>query len=189
MKKLIYLLLLSFFVLGLNNNTIAQKNKKQEYIAPEMPINNDTKLVSYTEVVETKATSEEIKKKALKWFHSYYKNSSNLLKKNTETEFVGHPRFKVLNPKDKKGIATMAGTIIYDIKLSFKDGKYRYQITNIFKKASTKYPIEKWMDTESKIYNNTYAYYLTQTDEYMKAVIKSLKEYMAKADEKKNDDW
>ncbi len=190
MKNILSLFIIATLIIGFSNVSYSQKNKEEEIVAPKMPINTDTKLVTYKEVVSATGTAKEIKEKALKWFHSYYKNSANLLKENTETKFRGHPRFKVVNKKDKKSIQTMAGTIIYDITISFKDGKYRYLITNIFKKASTKYPIEKWMDKESKMYNaDVYPYYLLQVDDYMKKVIKSLNDYMAKNNEKKSDDW
>ena len=189
MKNILSLFIIASLIVGFNNVSYSQKNKKEEIVAPDMPINTDSKLITYKEVVTATGTAKDIKAKALKWFHSYYKNSANLLKENTETKFRGHPRFKVLNPKDKKGVATMAGTIIYDITISFKDGKYRYEITNIFKKASTKYPIEKWMNKDAKTYSKAYDYYLLQVDDYMKDVIKSLKEYMAANHEKKADDW
>ena len=190
MKNFLSILIIATLVIGFSNVSYSQKNKKEEIVAPEMPINPDTKLVTYKEVVTATGTAKELKEKALKWFHSYYKNSHNLLKENNETKFRGHPRFKVLNKKDKKGIQTMAGTMIYDITVSFKDGKYRYEITNIFKKASTKYPIEKWMDKDSKMYKpDVYPYYLLQVDDYVKEVIKSLKDYMAANHEKKSDDW
>ena len=177
------------FLFGLNNVTYSQKNKVEEIVAPDMPINTDTKMITYVEVVNSTGTASELKEKALKWFHSFYKNSSNILKKNTEASFTGHPRFKILNQKDKKGVETMAGTIIYDIEISFKEGKYRYKITNIFKKSSSKYPIEKWLDKDAKTYSKTFNYYLKQTDDYMKNVTKSLKDYMAANHEKKSDDW
>ncbi len=190
MKKLLSLFIVATLIVGFSNLAYSQKNKKEQIVAPDMPIDPDTKMVTYKEVVTATGTAKEIKEKALKWFHSYYKNSANLLKENTETKFRGHPRFKVVNKKDKKGIQTMAGTMIYDITIACKDGKYRYLITNIFKKASTKYPIEKWMNKESKMYNaDVYPYYLLQVDEYMKKVIKDLKEYMATNHEKKSDDW
>lgn len=189
MKNILSLFIIATLIVGFSNVSYSQKNKKEEIVAPEMPINTDTKLITYQEVVPATGTAKEIKEKALKWFHSYYKNSANLLKENTDNKFIGHPRFKVLNQKDKKGVATMAGTIIYDITVSFKDGKYRYEITNIFKKASTKYPIEKWMNKDISTYSTAYDYYLLQVDDYMKDVIKSLKEYMATNHEKKSDDW
>jgi len=190
MKNLLSIFIIATLIIGFSNVSYSQKNNNETIIAPEMHINQDTKLVSYKKVVPSSGTAAELKEKALKWFHSYYKNSANILKENTETKFRGHPRFKLLNKKDKKGIQTMAGTIIYDITTSFKDGKYRYEITNIFKKASSKYPIEKWMDKKSKMYNaDVYPYYLLQVDNYMKGVIKSLNDYMAANHEKKSDDW
>ncbi len=152
MKNILSLFIIASLIVGFNNVSYSQKNKKEEIVAPDMPINTDSKLITYKEVVTATGTAKDIKAKALKWFHSYYKNSANLLKENTET-------------------------------------KFRYEITNIFKKASTKYPIEKWMNKDAKTYSKAYDYYLLQVDDYMKDVIKSLKEYMAANHEKKAEDW
>lgn len=187
--KFVKIIIVVLLFVGVNNFSYSQKNKKEEIKAPEMPISNETNLITYTEVVNLAGTPAEIKKKALEWFHSYYTNSSNLLKKNTEDSFTGHPRFRVKNQKDKRGIATTAGTVIYDITLLFKDGKYKYEITNIFVKKASKFPIEKWMDKESKMYHNGYDYYLLQTNDYMKEVIVSLKKHMASTTKKKDSDW
>lgn len=188
MRNLSTKILSILVILLLSSSVFSQKNK-QEYTAPDIPKSPKTGLISYSGVVEQAGTAKELKEKAMKWYRSYFKNSANILKKNTETEFSARPRFKIVNPKDKKGVATMAGTILYTIDLKFKDGKYRYELTNIIKKAQSKYPIEKWLNTQSKTYKNVYAYYLIQVDEHMKKVISDLKKAMAAEKQENNDDW
>ncbi len=186
MKTKIFSLIIS--VILISNIGYSQK-KGTDYEMPDIPKSKTTGLISYSGVVNQTGSAKELKDKALKWYYSYYKNSHNILKENTENKIVARPRFKILNPKDKKGIQTMAGTIIYTIILKFKDGKYRYEMTNIIKKAQSKYPIEKWLDSNSPKYKKVYAYYLKQVDEHMKKVITDLNKAMKQTAKSSDDDW
>jgi len=178
------------FISLLSLTSMAQK-KGEKIIAPDMPINSTTNKISYTKIVTPSNYNEAkvLKEKGLKWFHSYYKNSSNIIKSNTETELIGHPRFRILNPKSKKGVQTTAGIVEYFIKIYFKNGKYKYEITDFNWKQTSKFPIEKWMNKESATYKNAYAFYLQQVDEDAKKTIASLEKAMSAEAEAKNDDW
>jgi hypothetical protein len=83
----------------------------------------------------------------------------------------------------------MGGIVNYTFTVSFKDGRYKYKITNIEWKQSSKYPIEKWMDKSAGSYSPKYEYYLQQVDDEMKKVISELKKSISKANEKKEEEW
>lgn len=180
----IAILFMSFISLNLS----AQK-KGEQIVAPDMPISASTSKISYSKVVETTGNAKALKEKSLKWFHSYYKNSSSIIKSNTESELIGHPRFRILNPKSKKGVQTTAGIVEYFIKIYLKDGRYKYEITDFNWKQTSKFPIEKWMDKESATYKQSYAFYLQQVDEYAAKTIASLEKAMSAQAEAKSDDW
>ena len=177
-----------FFLSLISFNSSAQK-KGEEIIAPEMPINESTSKISYTNVVETPGDAKSQKEKSYKWVSSYYKNSSSIIKSNTEKEIIAHPRFRILNPKSKKGVQTTAGIVEYFVKIYFKDGKYKYELTDFNWKQTSKFPIEKWMDKESATYKKAYAFYLQQVDEYAKKTIASLEKAMSAKTEAQKDDW
>ena len=157
--------------------------------AQELPIDSKSKLITYTEVVEQVGSATELYEKAHRWFFSYYKNPHNVVKESADNKITARPRFKILNPKNKKGVATMGGIVNYTFTVSFKDGRYKYKITNLEWKQNSKYPIERWMDKSAKTYSPKYEYYLQQVDEEMKKVITELKNSIAKADEKKEEEW
>ena len=189
MKLYKYSLLIIAVLTLLSANSFAQKNKPQTFEAPEMPTSTETSKIAYTEVVTQQGAPSELKEKALKWFHSYYKNSSNIIKKNDETMLEGSPRFRILSPKSKKGVQTTAGIVEYNIKIYYKDGRYKYVITDFNWKQTSKFPIEKWLNKESPTYKQSYAFYLQQVDEYAKTTIASLKKAMSASKEVKKDDW
>ncbi|MBN2669253.1 MAG: DUF4468 domain-containing protein [Bacteroidales bacterium] len=157
--------------------------------AQDLPINSETKLISYNNVVEVSGTADELYNKAHRWFFSYYKNPTNVVKESANQKIVAKPRFKILNPADKNGVQTMAGIVLYSFTVEFKEGRFRYEITNVEWQQNSKYPIERWMDKTSPSYNEKYNYYLEQVDKEMKLVVDALTKAMLQAEKTQKSDW
>ena len=155
-----------------------------------LPINEDTKLVTYTEVITTEeATADALYRRAHKWFFSYYKNPNNVVKESANYKIVARPRFKLLNPPDKKGIQTMGGIVLYSFTVIFKEGRYKYTITNIEWKQNSNFPIERWMDTSLPSYQKKYSYYLSQVDTEIKKTIAQLNKSISQKKKKSEEEW
>lgn len=170
-------------MLKAQNNTI---------IPPKMPVDDKTGLITYSRVVESPGLSAtQAYLKGLAWAMKYYKNPTDVIRERdtVNNSILCKARFKISNPPDKKGFATDAGLVMYTIKVQFKDGRYRYELTEINWKQTSHYPVERWMDTNSQVYRNEYAWYLQQTDTEVKEVIKSLERVMQEKDSAKSDDW
>jgi len=157
--------------------------------AQDLPIDNDTKLITYKEVVTQDGKADELYKKAYSWFFSYYKNPHNVVRESANNKIVARPRFKILNPKNKKGVATMGGIVNYSFTVIFKDGRYKYEITNIEWKQTSKYPIERWNDKAAKSYKEKYVYYLKQVDTEINKVISAMKIKLAEGPKKAEENW
>ncbi len=131
----------------------AQKEKD----APlTLPMDADTKQITYTGVIEVPgATKNELYARGKVWFANAFKSAQNVIQADDKEAglVVG------------KGWAQTYITIIftpaseklwYTVKLSFKDGKYRYAITDFMFKGSvskynmnpTPYAAEKYMQTK-----------------------------------------
>ncbi|HET6243262.1 MAG: DUF4468 domain-containing protein [Bacteroidetes bacterium] len=172
--------------------SIAQKNKQALPVAPQMPVNEESKLISYSAVVELKAAPDELYKRGINFFSSNYKNTADVLKKQDEAngEIEGVARFKIRNPADKDGVESEAGMVSYSINLKLKDGKYKYEFTKINWKQTSYYGIEKWMDKSSPSYKSNYDYYLIQVDEQIKKLVEELTKAMQKPSvQSKKADW
>jgi len=184
------LIILSFLLTSIF--ATAQKNKYKTYEQPKFTINDQTKMITYTEVVQIAGTPDKLYDKGLSWFKTYYKNPTNVIRKQDKTNYkiLGKARIRILNPPNKKGLKTMAGIVLYTIKLEFKDGKYRYIIDDINLKQTSKYPIERWLADKGPYYNPKNNFYLQQIDEYMKKTIEDLKKFMSKPQKQDNsDNW
>jgi hypothetical protein len=154
----------------------AQKEPLQTPFA--VPVDTITKLIAYEGVVEVKETSaEELYKRLLGWFNTYYKNPTEVIRENDSIKYkiVGKPRFRMTNPADKEGLKTDAGNIQYTINVATKGGRYRYELTEFNWKQISYYPCERWLDTKAAGYLPVYNDYLQQLDKMAHDVINSLK--------------
>lgn len=161
--------------------------------APKMPLDDGTKLVTYKAVTDIPVTGAgELQNRAFAWANGYYKNPADVIRERDTTggKMTCKARVKIMNEPDKKGVITEAGLIEYTLKLEFKENKYRYILSDINWKQKSYFPIERWMDTSAPGYQPGYTYYLQQTDELMKQVIKELDKGMKQPTSKiKKDDW
>jgi hypothetical protein len=191
MKKAFLKLPLALLLLA-SSAVFAQKAQPVTYKAPAMPVNEDSKLISYEGVVEEAGSKDDLFKRAQNFFAVYYKNPTEVIKKTDQAsgEIEGVHRFKIYNPEDPKtGIKSEAGLVSYTINLKLKEGKYRYEISKINWKQASYFPIEKWQDKSSPSYNAKYDYYLIQVNDQMKEISNKLQEVMKKGDGKKSSDW
>ena len=151
-----------------------------------MPVDEETGLITYQEVVEGEGDKESFFNSAIGWINTYYANPVNVTKtRDPETGLIkGLHRFK-LKDTDADGLQMDAGTVQYVFTLEFKEGRYRYTLTEFVLRQASKIPVEKWLnksDPQSKSY-------LKQIDDFAKSWISSLKQGMLPEVEKKDDEW
>ena len=157
----------------------------------DLPKDPDTGLITYTEVVnQADGNKQELFRRLAIWVNKYYKNPKDAIKEqNTETqELLLVHRFKIFNIPEK-GNKTDAGLVEYKLRIACKDGRYKYDLTNIQWKQTSSFPIEKWQDPKNTKSHPEYASYLKQVDEQVKLILADLKKAMSEAGGKANADW
>ncbi len=154
----------------------------------DLPVDKETNLITYQEVVQEKGTKQEFFNRAIEWINDYYKNPVDVTKtRDPESGTIkGLHRFKFYNT-DETGLKTDAGVIQYEFTLEFKEGRYRYTLTDFIFKQSSKIPVEKWMDKTDPQYNPVWDTYLDQVKEFAYRGFKS--EGRMQAHCKKEDNW
>jgi hypothetical protein len=185
MKATKYLLsLVSILIIG---NVIGQVN------SGKMPINAETKVVSYSKVVPVDSIDKnELYYRAFTWANTYYNNPTDVIREKEASvgRIVCKHRFKITNPPNKEGFEKDAGLVAYTLTIQTKEGRYKYDLTEINWKQISYYPIERWMDTKAAGYEKEYDYYLKLTDENVKKIIADLEKAMSVSTKKvKKDDW
>ena len=168
--------------------------------AQELP-QNDTGKIVYEEVVEVEgATKEQLYRQGRKWFAETYTDGQDedviYLQDSYLGEIGANPFLWIEVTPVGKPIT--AGAVIYDIKLSIKEGRYKYKITNLYHESQGSRlgsggALEN-KEPECGLINMRQEYWeeiKRKTDEMIKELISSLKTQMTEAPKvgAEEDDW
>lgn len=186
--------MLIVFACLLTVSVVGQKKKRQDEVKIETPAftyDESTKLITYGGVNSVSGSSSDLYTRGLAWMKSYYKNPTDVIRlKDAEAgKLQGRGRFRIWDQKEGTGSKTLAGLVEYEITILTKDGKYKYEITKIGKKAQTFYPAEKWDAENNASYKRMYASYLVQVDQELRKVEESLKKHMSATPAAAKEDW
>jgi hypothetical protein len=188
MKKVI----VSFILITSSLYVYAQKQQPAP-TPPDMPMDTTTKLITYTEVVQMPGVqAAELFKRAKKWVYNFYKSPSTVIQTMDSVNyvFVGRHTIDIIKTL-KDGTKLPANYMNYNITINFKDGKYRYKITNFNVKDLSYHPAEKLFDEKDPPTRDWDYQVLQQTDDFIQNnLIANLKKAMTKpSNEVKSDNW
>lgn len=168
--------------------------------ASYLPIDKETKLITYSEVVIMDSTinKNELYSRAREWFAKAFKSSINVIQMDDKEngKIIGKGLTQVYHKSFGKSYPS--GNINFTISLYLKDGKYKYEITNFHHTGETNVDsqgnCEDMIHTQKKLmglsYQKTFDYYLLQLDTDIKQFILSLKTSMnAKAKTSAKDNF
>jgi hypothetical protein len=152
----------------------------------QLPVDEETGLITYKEVVKEAGTKQEFFNRAIGWINDYYKNPVDVTKKRDPESGIikGLHRFKIKNTLED-GTQVDGGVIQYRFVLEFKADRYRYTLTEFVLRQASKIPTENWLDKsdpESKRY-------LKQLDDFAQQWITELKKGMRPKLQRKDDEW
>ncbi len=185
MKRLsLLVLLLSVAMLG-----FAQKKNTTTTPPPDMPIDEETQLITYQEVIQENGTAKELYDRALKWAKSFYHNPSEVIRSQDDANFVIKMRCSVrIYSHQKDGSKLTKNVVYYNFTLQCREGRYRYTITDFNEKAAAACPIEKWMNPEDTKWDPECYLNLQEVDEQIQALLSSLVDGMQPT-AAKEDEW
>jgi hypothetical protein len=162
---------------------------QQKYTAPQIPIDPDTKLITYREVVSQEGSRENLFDRGMAWMRYYYPSPNSVAnvmdKANGKIEGIGRLRVYYF---DKDSNRRDGGIITYALKLEFKDNRYRYTLNDFNVKAVSRFPCERWLNKNDPQYVPQDDSYIFQVDTIMLRLIRTLKEEM-KPKVIKKDEW
>jgi len=158
---------------------------------PNIPVDKETKLITYDDVVDQKGVSaKELYSRATAWYQKYFNNPTEKLRKKDDENFTLElfVRFKLYN-FDKKGVKSDASELMqYTLNIACKEGRYKYEFTKFNQKAPSFKPSEPLLDKNDPNAEK-HTVWLKQVDEEIKKTINDLEKAMATSGEKKKDDW
>ena len=175
--------LVIFLLLFVSSTIYAQENKHV------LPIDEDTHKIKFQEVVHEKGTQQQLFNRCVYWLYKYYKDADRVtsIRDPHTGKIEGKHRFRVYY-FDKDSIKHRGGTIDYTFTIEFRDGRYRYVISKLLLKTTSKFPIERWLDKADPNYDPRWESYLQQIAEFVNGWAANLKEHMKPKPEKKSDD-
>ena len=188
MKKVLSMLCMVLIAVFVN-----AQDKETSITAFKVPVDSISGKITYEGVVEVKGVAAgELYQRINAWFLSYYKNPAEVIRENDSinNKMVGKPRFRLSNMADKDGVKLDGGVTQYTITVAAKDGRFKYEITDVNWKQLSAFPAERWMDTKSASYAPVYNEYLQQLDKTAGEVIASLKKAVTEAKQVKDkNNW
>lgn len=151
-----------------------------------MPIDNITKLVTYSDVITTDSTTkDELYNRAKEWIVLTYTSAKDVIQLDDKTngKLICKGSFKVVH------VVGDVWDIDHTLILEFKDNKWRYTITQILYSSydcigcQTPKPIENCKITNAEKFKE-------KIDTQIKSIISSLKTAMLKQSSgTTNDNW
>ncbi|WP_346320781.1 DUF4468 domain-containing protein [Chitinophaga sp. YIM B06452] len=118
-----------FAIIALFFNAIS--SNAQVVILPDtLPANNG--IVTYSDVIKIdSAKLEELYRRARRWFVEHYKSANNVIQLDDKQngEIIGKGIIK--SHWDPTALSVVPVDINHTVKVQFKDGRYRYEVTNI----------------------------------------------------------
>ncbi len=131
--------LCSLLFLAFSNNVFSQ-NALPEQIPPpkEFNVNKDQELTDFLVILCEGKTKEELYKKTLEWISKTYNKPSEVVKAQVENDYI---RFQGVSKKEycRKPMIEICEDLRYEIEVSVKDGKYKFDVFNLEGAETGKY--------------------------------------------------
>jgi hypothetical protein len=183
MKKLLLL-----FTFSASLAAFAQKSA--DVAVPYFPIDEETKLVTYTDVIQVPGIpTDSLYNVAMAWMKTFYASPSQAIKSQSKEDGIIEIKHQFQLTRTEKGQVVKAGLINYYCTLQFRDGRFKYTITKINLQGASYYGIENWLNDEKFAKDETTVNYLVQIDEFMQKLVGSLETEVKPVAPKKEEDW
>ena len=143
---------------------------------PDMPIDENTKLVSYRNVVQMAGASEVLFDRALAWANKYYKNPTTVIRKKDKASGIIECISNIpIYTLAKDGVTkSNAGYVYYTLTIEARESRYRYTITELHKREQAQFPIERWLDKTRPEWTVVRYDHLHQIDEAVRKLMEEI---------------
>lgn len=155
-----------------------------------IPVNEDTGLITWQDVVSETGSKDALYKRCIEWINSQYKNPQEATKVRDPEDgrIVVQHRIRMVDVQPDGSEINSNTVVSYVLRLEFRENRYRYTFTEFNMQASSKYPLERWLNKQDPSYMPVYEVYLGQVEKAVHDIIKSMKEGM-KEKVVKEDIW
>lgn len=157
---------------------------------PSIPVDEETGLITWQEVVSEAGSKDALYNRCIEWINSQYKNAQEVTKVRDpeDGKITIQHRIRMVDILEDGSEQNSSTVVAYVLRIEFKENRYRYTFTDFTMVASSKFPLERWLNPNDPSYIPKYEGYLVQVDKAVHDIIRSLKQGM-KEKVVKEDIW
>jgi hypothetical protein len=182
MKKL---LLLVAIVAGYTANA-----QKSELTVPFFPIDEETKLVTYTDVIQVPGVvTDSLYNVAMAWMKTFYTSPSQAIKSQSKEEGIIEIKHQFQLTRKDKGQVVKAGQINYYLTYNSEMDDLSTRLPKLIYRAPLTMVLKTGLTMRNSAKDETTVGYLIQIDEFMQKLVGSLETEVKPAAPKKEEDW
>ncbi|HRY98043.1 MAG TPA: DUF4468 domain-containing protein [Bacteroidales bacterium] len=162
------------FILALMLTTSALAQEE----GPVVPVNAEG-MIMYRAVVEQPGPADSLYLRSIGWLNSEFSNPWDVSRERRREDGIlsGTARMTLMGT-NTDGSSKQLGLVEYTFTIESKDGRYRYTFTDFLLKQTSRFPLERWLDTKDPLYTEAAKGQLRQVNEHILARIESLKKGM-----------
>lgn len=146
--------------------------------------------IAWQGVVQVKDVSKDkLYNKGIEWINSYFPNPAGVTKKRSPESGIIEGAHSIRLTDEVNGKKVPSHTITYTFKMEFRDGRFRYTITDFQLKAASRFPLERWLDRNGPYYDLNNRKYLIQIRDVMEDMIAKMTASITKPDPPAEEEW
>lgn len=154
-----------------------------------VPVDESGKI-TWQGVIQVKDVDRaKLYNKGIEWINSYFPNPANATKRRSPESGIIDIAYSIRLIDDHNGTTVPSHTINYKFKLEFRDGRFRYTITDFNLKAASRFPLERWLDNSGPFYDLNNRKYLEQVRDVIEDMIEKMTTQMTKPDPPAEEEW
>jgi hypothetical protein len=147
-------------------------------------------MITWQGVVQVPGKSkDELYNKGIEWVNSYFPNPSSVTKKRSPESGIIEGDYSIRLTDDVNGTRVPSKVINYKFKLEFRDGRFRYSITDFTLKAASRFPLERWLDKKGPYYDIKNKPYLEQVRDTINEMIEKMTTFITRPDKPDEEEW
>lgn len=200
MRKFIFLLTTSLFsTFAFGQDATPQQTATPSENATEFTVNKEQQLTDFIVVPCEGKTKEELYKKVVEWISKTYNKPSEVIKAQVENDYI---RFQGVETKGycRNPMVEICEDMQYEIEVSVKDGKYKFDVINLQYGSPDKYGRLNWSNIVFKKgwmqfksngeVRDQYKDTMPKIARYINSLSKSLNDYILNQNETaKQNNW
>jgi len=127
--------------------------------------------------------------KGIEWINSWFPNAARVTKRRSPESGIieGAHSIRLYDVHD--GVKVPGQVINYNFTLEFREGRFRYTITEFNLRAASHFPLERWLQRGGPFYSLSNKKYLEQVRDEIEKMIESMVTFITAPPAPPEEEW